>query len=97
MWAQVGQVLRTENITPCMVAKFYKAVVQAILIYGSKMWVLLKPTLASLEGFHIRVAYCMAKNNKPRQGPNHGWIYTRSKDVLEECGLNTVEEYISVH
>ncbi len=35
-WAQVGQVLCNENISPHIAATFYKAVVQAILLYGSK-------------------------------------------------------------
>ncbi len=35
-WARVGQVLRSENVTPWVAAKFYKAMVQAVLLYGSK-------------------------------------------------------------
>ena len=52
--------------------------------------------LASLEGFHIRAAYRMAVRHKPRRGPGHGWIYPKSMDVLEECGMSTLEEYITV-
>jgi hypothetical protein len=74
-WAWVGQVLHTENVVPCIAAKFYKAVVQAVLLYGRETWVLSKPALASLEGFHICMAYHMAKVNKPKQGQNQGWIY----------------------
>ena len=73
-WARVGQVLRAENIPPWVAAKFYKAVVQAVLLYGSETWVLSKTALASLEGFHIRAAYRMAVRHKPRRGPGHGWI-----------------------
>jgi hypothetical protein len=71
-WAHVGQVLRAENVPPRVVAKFYKAVVQAVLLYGSKTWVLLTTALASLEGFHIRAAYQMAVRHKPRRVPGHG-------------------------
>ncbi len=95
-WACVGQVLWAENAPPCIAAKFYKAVVQAMLLYGSKMWVLLMTALASLEGFHIRAAYRMAVRHKPRRGPGHGWIYPKSKDVLEECGMSTLAEFITV-
>ncbi len=49
-----------ENVPPRVAAKFYIAVVQAVLLYGSKTWVLLMTALASLEGFHIRAAYRMA-------------------------------------
>jgi hypothetical protein len=95
-WARVGQVLRAENVPPRVAAKFYKAVVQAVLLYGSETWVLSTAALASLEGFHIRAAYRMAVRHKPRRGPGNRWIYPKSKDVLEECGMSTLEEYITV-
>ncbi len=49
---------------------FYKAVVQSVLLYGSKTWNLTKTVLARLEGFHIRAAYRMAEKHKPRKEPN---------------------------
>ena len=52
--------------------------------------------MARLEGFHIRAAYRMAKWKKSRWGPGYQWIYLRSEDVLEECGLHTIAEYIDV-
>jgi hypothetical protein len=45
-WARVGQVLRRENVPPWVAAKFYKAVVQAVLLYGRKTWNLTKAILA---------------------------------------------------
>ena len=81
---------------PCVAAKFYKAVVQAMLLYGSEMWVLSSTALARLEGFHISAAYRMAKKNKPRKGLGHWWVYPKLADVLEECGLKTIAEYIDV-
>ncbi len=65
-WARIGQVLRSENTTPRVAAKFYKAVVQAVLLYGSETWNLTKAVLAWLEGFHVRAAYCMAQVHRPR-------------------------------
>ncbi len=96
IWAGVGQVLRNENVSPHVAATFYKAVVQAILLYGSKTWVLSRTALVRLEGFHIRAVYWMAKMHKPKQGPGRTWIYPRSVDVLLECGLKTMEEYIGI-
>jgi hypothetical protein len=34
VWAQVGQVLRGENVRPQVAATFYKAVIQAISYMG---------------------------------------------------------------
>jgi len=95
-WAGVGQVLRAENVPPRVAAKFYKAVVQAVLLYSCETWVLSTAVLASLEGFHIRAAYRMVVRHKPRRGPGNRWIYLKSTDVLEECGMSTLEEYITV-
>jgi hypothetical protein len=52
--------------------------------------------LVSLEGFHIRAAYRMAVKHKPRRGPGNSWIYSKSKNVLIECGMSSLEEYIMV-
>jgi hypothetical protein len=52
--------------------------------------------MARLAGFHIQAAYQMAKTHKPRQGPRNEWVYLRSEDVLKECGLNTMAEYVQI-
>jgi hypothetical protein len=94
-WARVGQVLRGKNAAPRVAAKFYKAVVQSVLLYGSETWNLTETVQARLEGFHIRAAYRMARVHKPRKGLLGNWIYPSTKDVLEECGLHSVKEYIN--
>ncbi len=95
-WARVGQVLRSKNVSPHVTATFHKAVVQAILLYGSKTWVLSRMALARLEVFHICATYQMAKMHKPKWGPGRTWIYPRSVDILEECSLKTMEKYINI-
>jgi hypothetical protein len=93
-WARIGQVLWSENVSPFVAARFYQAIIQAILLYGSKSWVISWTAMVRLEGFHIRAAYRMAKKNKPKRGPNWEWIYPRSEGVLKECGMKTMDEYI---
>jgi hypothetical protein len=97
VWARVGQVLRGENTGPRMAAKFYKAVVQAVLLYGSKTWNLTQSTLVWLKGFHVRAAYKMARKHQPRRGANKVWVYSKLADVLEKCGMNTIAKFIQVH
>jgi hypothetical protein len=77
-------------------AKFYKAVVHSVILYGSKTWNLLTTTLAQLEGFHICAAYRMAEKHKPKKGPHHGWVYPRSCNVLKECSMAAILHYIEV-
>jgi hypothetical protein len=94
VWARVRQVLRGKNVAPRVAAKFYKAVVQAVLLYGSETWNLTRAALARLEGFNIRAAYKMVRKYQPKRGADGVWIYPSSKDVLQECSLRTIKDYI---
>ncbi len=96
IWAQVGQVLQAENTPPKVSAKFYKAVVQSVLLYGSETWNLTKTATAQLDRFHIRAAYRMAKVHKPRRGLNQVWVYPATEGVLKECGMHSIPHYIGV-
>ncbi len=90
----MGQVLRGENTAPRIAAKFYKTVVQAILLYGGKTWNLTNSALARLKGFHLCAAYKMARKHQPKRGVNGVWVYPKTADVLEECGMATIAAYI---
>ncbi len=96
-WECVGQVMRSKNATPRMAAKFYKAVVQAVLLYGSNTWNLTKAVLAWLEGFHVQAAYRMAEVHRPKRVAGNRWEYPKTSDVLEECGMATIQHYIQKH
>ncbi len=94
VWACVGQVLHGKNTAPRIAAKFYKAVIQAVLLYGSETWNLTNLALARLEGFHICAAYKMARKHRPKRGANGVWVHPKMADVLEECGMATIATYI---
>jgi hypothetical protein len=85
-WGQVSCVLRAENASPKVCGVFYKATVQAVLLFESEMWKLSTSSLKSLEGFHIRAARCMA-GKMPTRNPDGTWAYPSSKDVLKAVGL----------
>ncbi len=95
-WARAGQVLHRENAPPGTSAKFYKAIMQSVLLYESKMWVLSKAVMARLKGFNTRMVYWMAKEHGPCQGLHHQWIHPSSDMILEECGMHTIQHYINV-
>ena len=72
---------------------FYKAVVQAILLYGSETWVLTNFQLKRLRSFHARVARYLTGRHI-RQNEDGTWVHPPTADVLEEAGLETIDEYI---
>jgi hypothetical protein len=77
-------VLRSQNITPLVAAKFYKAVVQAVLLYGRETWNPTKAVLAWLEEFHAQAAYRMAQVYWPRRVAGNQWLHPKTSDVLED-------------
>jgi hypothetical protein len=65
-------------LAPQIAAKFYKAVVQAVLLYGSETWNLTKLALARLKGFHVCATYKMAREHWPKRGANGVWVYPKT-------------------
>ena len=88
--------LRAENASPRLCGMFYKATVQAMLLFGSETWNLSPSAMKSLEGFHMRAAWRMAHDNKPRRKPDGTWKYPSSEDVLKEVGLYSIGHYVEV-
>ena len=94
-WSRISKVLRADNASPKVCGMFYKATVQAILLYGSETWNLTPTALRVLEGFHLQAARCMT-GMMPKKGANNTWQYPSSADVLEKAGLHTIAHYIDV-
>jgi hypothetical protein len=92
-WGQVAQILSKQGARSCTMAYFYKAVVQAVLLYGSESWVITERMWKVLNGFHNRCARFISGDHI-RQKPNGEWILPSTKAVLAKCKLHTIEEYI---
>ncbi len=89
VWARLSRTIRSENASPHAWAVFYKAIVQSILLFGSKTWNLSAVSLKSLEGFHIWAAWCMA--GKRQQKLLDGmWTYPNLVAILDKVGLKTI-------
>lgn len=56
-WARVSIILARDGASPWVSGMFYKAIVQAVLLYGSETWVITQPMMKALEGFHHIVAH----------------------------------------
>jgi hypothetical protein len=88
-------VLRAENATPKTCGMFYKATVQAVLLYGSETWSLSPLSMKCLEGFHICAAWRMSGKN-PERNVDGSWTYPCSEEVLEAVGMKSIFHYLDV-
>jgi hypothetical protein len=95
VWAWVLHLLQAENASPRTCGMFYKATMQAVLLYGSETWSLLPSSLKGLEGFHIRAAWRMSGLRLEKK-PNGSWTYPCSNEVLKAAGLETISHYMDV-
>ena len=53
VWGRLGKLLLREGAEKKLLESFYRAVVQAILLYGSETWVLLESMANRIEGTHV--------------------------------------------
>jgi hypothetical protein len=94
-WGRMSPILRAANANPKVMARFYLAVVQAILLYGSESWVVSKSTLRRLETFHARCARHMAHQHICKL-PDGTWIHPPTAQVLDICSLSPISTYIAI-
>ena len=95
VWGRLSRVMKAENATPRVCGLFYKATVQAVLLFGSETWCLSPANLRLLEGFHVRAARRMT-GMMPKKKSDDSWEYPDSAEVLKAACLHTVEDYIQV-
>ena len=53
VWGSLGKLLRSEEVDLIVSAKFYRAVVQAVLLFGAETWFLTAEMLQKIEGVHV--------------------------------------------
>jgi hypothetical protein len=92
-WGRLTKVLASAKGKPRTMAKFYMAIVQAVLLFGSETWALTKEMEKRLISFHHRCARHLSHRHI-QQKADGTWDYPRSKEVLEEAGLKTISELI---
>ena len=72
----------------------YVTVVQAVLFYGSEMWVLIPRICRFMGIFRHRVARRLM-GKLLRRGRDGGWMYPPLAEAIVEAGLPEVETYVS--
>ena len=69
IWDWIHKILILNGVSPRISGKFYKAVVQAILLYGSDTWVVDQKIINDLKGFNNGI-YRIISNIGPKHNDN---------------------------
>ena len=94
-WARLSKILGREGVDAVIASKFYIAVVQSILLFGSETWVVTPRILNALEGFHHRVVARRLTGRTAQRHRDGSWTYPDIRLTLEEAGLFPMHVYIT--
>ena len=76
--------------------RFYLAVVQAVILFGSEKWVMTPQTEKALKGLHHRAVRRMSGMVTKHQRDGT-WVYPSIGTALATMGLNEIRVYISCY
>jgi len=92
-WGQLSRLLTRKGASRRTMGLFYKATVQAVLLYGAETWVLTQPLRRLLCSFHHRCARYLARMEHT-QLEDGTWTSPPSATVCAAVGLQSIETYI---
>jgi len=92
-WGQLSRLLTRQGASRQIMGLFYKATVQAVLLYGAETWTLTQPLLRLLRSFHHRCARYLSRmvNTQNEDGT---WTPPPSETARAAAGLHSIETYI---
>jgi hypothetical protein len=86
-------VLSKTQEDPKSITSIYKAVVQAVLLYGCESWVPMPQMEQSLQSFHHKCARYITGQHI-RKNADGTWTCPKSSKVLEKANLLPIQAYI---
>ena len=93
VWGRLGTLLIRYEADPKVLEMFYRAVIQAALIFGSETWVLFAEKDQKVEGTHT---YFLRKitGKRAQRLTYRTWETTGEEAVQEAAGTQSVMTYI---
>ena len=92
-WNAIARILKREGANAKTMAKFYMAIVQAVLLYGSDSWTISKGNWRRLESFHKQALRHMSGKHI-QKNQDGTWSYPNHAALEKKCGLFDIKTYI---
>ena len=92
VWKMMSQILSREVATPRVSCFFFKALIQAVLLFREEIWVVTPHMGTSPRGFQTQVEIRLT-GQLPLSTTVRTWKYTLAEAASEAAGFLTMEEY----
>ena len=93
-WGRLSHILSREGADPKVSGNFYKAVAQAVLLFGAETWVLTPRMERALYSFQNRVAQRLTGRQPRRQGDG-SWVYLPLPEEMGEAGFEGITKSVT--
>ena len=93
-WVRMLRILIREGADPKISGHFFKAVMQALLLFGSEKWVLTPQMRRDLRIFQHRIER-WTTGRKPRRRGERSWEYPPLAAETEETGFEEIRVYVT--
>ena len=93
VWRRMPRIISREGAAPRLSGFFFKAVIQAVLLFGAETWVVTPCIVKALEGFHTQVARRLT-GKFPQRTTDRKWRYASASAAREAADFLTMEEYV---
>ena len=92
-WGRLSRILSQEGVDTKVSGHFYKAAVQAVLLFGAETWVLTSRMELSLDRFHHRFAQRLTRSQPKRRGDGN-WDYPPLEEAIREGGFEGIRKSV---
>ena len=80
-WGRLSRILIREGVDPKVSVNFYKAVTQAVLLFGAETWFITQSMEQALDSFQSRVASRIT-GKQPRRRTDGRWDYPHLVEAI---------------
>ena len=92
-WRRMSRIFSREVATHQVSGFFFKAMIQAVMLFGAETWVIIPRMGTALGGFHTQMERRLTGQLQWRT-IDETWKYTSAAMAREAAGFLTMDEYI---
>ena len=92
-WNRLAQILKREGANPICMSRFYRTIIQAVLLYGADSWTISERNLNLLRSFHWRTVRHITGSHIQKI-TDKKWSYPDHEQLLKKCQLFPMDVYL---